>query len=103
MITILGDYFLGDIGNPGKALGFRCNHGSHAGYALLKRWRKTEAHCWEEDKKGDTTMNLRTHFHRWMQYRENIRELSGCTDRELSDLGLSRTDIHRVAREAAFA
>ncbi len=54
-------------------------------------------------KKGDTTMNLRTHFHRWMQYRENIRELSGCTDRELSDLGLSRTDIHRVAREAAFA
>ncbi|WP_081104412.1 DUF1127 domain-containing protein [Brucella anthropi] len=48
-------------------------------------------------------MNLRTHFHRWMQYRENIRELSCCTDRELSDLGLSRTDIHRVAREAAFA
>ncbi len=28
-------------------------------------------------------MNLRTHFHRWMQYRENVRELSGCTDREL--------------------
>ncbi|MBB5702324.1 uncharacterized protein YjiS (DUF1127 family) [Ochrobactrum daejeonense] len=48
-------------------------------------------------------MTLRTHFHRWMQYRENLRELNGCTDRELGDLGLSRADIPRVAREAAFA
>lgn len=94
---------MGEIGNPGKMLGFRNPHGSYAGYALLKRWRKAEALHWEEDKKGDTAMNLRTHFHRWMQYRENIRELSGCTDRELYDLGLSRADIHRVAREAAFA
>ncbi|CAN7142978.1 MULTISPECIES: DUF1127 domain-containing protein [Brucella] len=47
--------------------------------------------------------HLRTQFSRWMQYRENLRELSGCTDRELYDLGLTRDDIHRVAREAAFA
>lgn len=46
--------------------------------------------------------HLRTQFSRWMQYRENLRELSGCTDRELSDLGLSRGDIRRVAHEAAF-
>jgi len=90
-------------GNPGETLGFRGSHGSHAGNALLKGHRRAEAHIREEDKKGNTTMNLRTHFHRWMQYRENIRELSGCTDRELSDLGLSRADIHRVAREAAVA
>lgn len=84
-------------------LGFRYGHGSHAGNALLKRPGKAEAHYREEDKKGDTVMTLRAHFHRWMQYRENVRELNGCTDRELSDLGLSRGDIHRVAREAAFA
>ncbi len=47
--------------------------------------------------------HLRNQFFRWMQYRENLRELSGCTDRELSDLGLTRDEIHRVAREAAFA
>ncbi|ASV86098.1 MULTISPECIES: DUF1127 domain-containing protein [Ochrobactrum] len=47
--------------------------------------------------------HLRTQFSRWMQYRENLRELSGCSDRELYDLGLSRTDIRRVAHEAAFA
>ncbi|MCX2695766.1 MULTISPECIES: DUF1127 domain-containing protein [Ochrobactrum] len=47
--------------------------------------------------------HLRTQFSRWMQYRENLRELSGCSDRELSDLGLSRSDIRRVAHEAAFA
>ncbi|MFC7065439.1 DUF1127 domain-containing protein [Brucella rhizosphaerae] len=47
--------------------------------------------------------HLRTQFSRWMQYRENLRELSDCSDRELYDLGLSRGDIHRVAREAAFA
>lgn len=46
--------------------------------------------------------HLRTQFSRWMQYRENLRELSGCTDRDLSDLGLSRADIRRVAHEAAF-
>lgn len=48
-------------------------------------------------------MTLRTQFNRWMQYRENLRELRGCSDRELYDLGLSRADIRRVAREAAFA
>ncbi|OYR20158.1 hypothetical protein CEV31_1584 [Brucella thiophenivorans] len=37
-----------------------------------------------------------------MQYRENLRELSCCTDRDLSDLGISRDDIRRVAQEAAF-
>ncbi|GAA5540031.1 MULTISPECIES: DUF1127 domain-containing protein [Brucella/Ochrobactrum group] len=48
-------------------------------------------------------INLRTQFNRWMQYCENLRELESCSDRELSDLGLSRNDIRRVAREAAYA
>lgn len=46
---------------------------------------------------------LRTRLRCWMQYRTNVRELDGCTDRELSDLGIARSDIRRVARQAAFA
>lgn len=58
------------------------------------------------NKKGDTPMSLpnilRQQFQFWMQYCENVRELQSCTDRELGDLGLSRDDIRRVAREAAY-
>ena len=34
-------------------------------------------------------------------YRRTLNELRALSDRELSDLGLSRADIHAVAREAA--
>lgn len=30
-------------------------------------------------------------------------ELEGCTDRELNDIGISRSDISRIAREAGRA
>ncbi len=40
-------------------------------------------------------------FRRWRRYRETIRELSGLSPRELSDLGIARGDIGRLAREAA--
>lgn len=36
-------------------------------------------------------------------YRETVRELAQLSDRELSDLGIARYDISRVARETAFA
>jgi uncharacterized protein YjiS (DUF1127 family) len=38
-------------------------------------------------------------IHRWYRYRETMRQLSVLTDRELSDIGLSRDDIARVARQ----
>lgn len=34
-------------------------------------------------------------------YAATLRELNALTERELNDLGLSRGDIRRVAREAA--
>ncbi len=34
----------------------------------------------------------------WLSYRETMRQLSGLTDRELSDLGIRRSDIAAVAR-----
>jgi uncharacterized protein YjiS (DUF1127 family) len=40
-------------------------------------------------------------FRRWRRYRETVRELQGLSPRELSDLGISPSDIGRLAREAA--
>lgn len=35
-------------------------------------------------------------------YARTVKELSGLTDRELSDINLSRAQIHDVAHQAAF-
>jgi len=35
----------------------------------------------------------------WRQYGEAIRELSTLNDRELADLGITRSDIPHIARE----
>ena len=40
-----------------------------------------------------------SNIHRWYCHRETLRQLSVLTDRELSDIGLSRDDIIRVARQ----
>ena len=37
----------------------------------------------------------------WRRYRASVRELSRLTDRELADLGLTRSDIEPVARQVA--
>jgi uncharacterized protein YjiS (DUF1127 family) len=39
----------------------------------------------------------------YIRYRETVRELSKLTDRELDDLGITRTEIRTVAREHAAA
>lgn len=40
-------------------------------------------------------------YRRWRRYRETIRELQSLSGRDLQDLGIQRTDIGRLAREAA--
>lgn len=37
----------------------------------------------------------------WRRYRTAVSELSQLSERELADLGLSRSCIHNVARETA--
>jgi uncharacterized protein YjiS (DUF1127 family) len=37
----------------------------------------------------------------WWRYDESVRELSGLSDRELADIGISRSEINRIARDAA--
>ena len=40
---------------------------------------------------------------RWAMYRNTVRELSVLSDRDLSDLGINRSDIEYVARKHASA
>ena len=39
----------------------------------------------------------------WRRYRDSVRELSRLSDRELSDLGIARSDIEFVARQSVRA
>jgi uncharacterized protein YjiS (DUF1127 family) len=43
------------------------------------------------------------YFRAWKRYDSAINELSGLTDRELADIGISRCDIPRLAREHSTA
>jgi len=45
-------------------------------------------------------MNLIRNYRNWRRYRETMVELGRLSNRELSDIGLSRADIQTVARKA---
>ena len=45
-------------------------------------------------------MNVARTINNWRKYRQTVTELDRMSDRELSDLGIGRTDIRRVARTA---
>lgn len=40
-------------------------------------------------------------FREWKRYNRSVSELNRLGDRELADIGISRSDIHRVAWDAA--
>lgn len=44
---------------------------------------------------------LKSRYAVWKRYSRTVSELQELSSRELADLGISRSDIHRVAREAA--
>jgi uncharacterized protein YjiS (DUF1127 family) len=44
---------------------------------------------------------LKTRITAWKRYSRTVAELEALSNRELADLGISRTDIGRIAREAA--
>lgn len=48
-------------------------------------------------------MGIRQTFKRWTAYQQTVRELAALDNRQLSDLGISRTDIQKIARENARA
>ncbi|WP_127143507.1 DUF1127 domain-containing protein [Pelagibacterium montanilacus] len=46
-------------------------------------------------------MDIRKSFRRWSMYQQTVRELNALGNRELSDLGINRADIQRIARDHA--
>ena len=49
---------------------------------------------------------IRPRFADWLlrqrRYRETVYELSQCSDRELQDIGIPRSNIRQLAREGCF-
>lgn len=53
-----------------------------------------------------TVMKLSSLFssvRRWRHYRDTVQELSRLSDRELDDIGISRSEISRIARRSLVA
>ena len=46
-------------------------------------------------------MGIRQTFKKWAAYQQTVRELASLDNRQLNDLGITRSDIQRVAREHA--
>jgi uncharacterized protein YjiS (DUF1127 family) len=44
---------------------------------------------------------LKSRYSSWKRYARTVQELESLTNRELADLGISRFDIPRLAKEAA--
>jgi len=47
-------------------------------------------------------MNIRQKFAQYAQYQRTIRELNALDNRQLADLGITRSDIKQIARGKAF-
>ncbi|ALN73415.1 MULTISPECIES: DUF1127 domain-containing protein [unclassified Aureimonas] len=45
-------------------------------------------------------MNIMRSYSSWRRYRETCNELNRLSHRELNDLGIARTDIPSIARQA---
>ena len=46
-------------------------------------------------------MGIRQTLKKWAAYQQTVRELTALDTRQLSDLGIARTDIQRIARDHA--
>jgi uncharacterized protein YjiS (DUF1127 family) len=45
--------------------------------------------------------SLKSRYVTWKRYSRTVAELEGLSNRELADLGIARSDIYKLAREAA--
>ncbi len=46
-------------------------------------------------------MGIRKTLQKWSAYQQTVRELNALGNRELNDLGITRGDIERIARDHA--
>ena len=54
-----------------------------------------------KDEENQMFASIVRFLHAWRRYNRNLNELSRLGDRELADIGISRSDIPRVAMTAA--
>ncbi len=54
------------------------------------------------DRVANLVKSVKDAVERRRVYTQTVRELSGLSDRDLTDLGLARGNIHELAREAAY-
>ena len=52
---------------------------------------------------GNAIMNLFSKLREWRLYSETVEKLRQCSDRNLEDMGIRRTDIPAVARRSVRA
>ena len=46
-------------------------------------------------------MGIRQTIKKWAAYQQTVRELTALDNRQLGDLGITRTDIQKIARDHA--
>lgn len=46
-------------------------------------------------------MGIRNTLKKWAAYQQTVRELAALDNRQLTDLGITRSDIQRIARDHA--
>ncbi len=46
-------------------------------------------------------MGIRQTLKKWPAYQQTVRELAALDNRQLNDLGITRSDIQRIARDHA--
>ena len=68
-------------------------------FSLAASGRRACACVWANQKKDNPMFlsSLLASFSRWLRYRDTVRQRSDLSDRELSDLGIHRGDIHAAA------
>jgi uncharacterized protein YjiS (DUF1127 family) len=78
---------------------------SHAKFALVILLQRTYVCCVSEDdpfheRNIKMFEVLKTRIATWKRYSRTVSELQSLSNRELADLGIARTDIGRIAKDA---
>jgi uncharacterized protein YjiS (DUF1127 family) len=64
-------------------------------------WQPAHGSCFHRSNLPMLMPFVLTKVQAWFTYRETVRELDYLSDKELSDLGISRSDIKEIVRQAA--
>ena len=68
---------------------------------IAPRFRLSKSNRMKSIQRGMTMFStLKNRYSRWQRYSRTVTELESLSNRDLADLGISRVDIPRLAREA---